>query len=1184
MEVYELAAGRGHRSAIRHALIGLVRASGIVLAWRASLPAHSFRKHCSALGIGIALVLFFFSSHPLLASDLKEPKRVLILYSFEWEQTAAAAALQESLHASLKSRVPNRIEFYSEYLDLTRFSDPGHVDNMVKSLRLRIAPKKLDLILAVGDTALNFVLSNERDLFPGTPIVSLFGQEFKLGPEQRALTTGVQSRIDTTGTLDLALQLQPDTQRVVVVTGDSPDEKFWLQRLRTDFAGYGGRVAFTYLTDLPMEGILARLAELPPHTIVFYPFFIQDARGRFFIPEEALDLIVNTSHVPIYGIYSSYVGHGIVGGRMDALAKNFASMAGLAARVLNGEKPGDIPLIVESSGHDLVDWHQLKRWGISEQRLPPGTVVLFKEPSLWEEYRAYIIGVFFLLILQAGLILALLVQRQHRRQAEKRLMSEKAFSDAVIESLPGVFLMQDETHKNIRWNKESERLAHHPLTTSRLDNVPAKYQSAARQLIRQVFEHGFAPPLEFEVLVQGGGTVFYQFIARRVEFGNKPYIIALGIDISDRKRAEDELRISEARFASAFEYAPIGVALVAPEGRWIKVNRALCELLGYTHEELQAKTFQDVTHPDDLQADLNYVRQILASEIPSYRREKRYLHKSGRVVWVWLSVSLLRDSEGQPLYFISQILDITERKRAEEELKLAEERFAKAFQSNPLGFIISRARDGRILEVNEAFLHMMGYGREELIGKTTIELRIWEGPEERSATIGKLLAVGSIKEEDAKFRTKDGRMRQVRLSAEIVQLQGELCILGLSRDVTEHNLLEEQYRQAQKMEAVGRLAAGIAHDFNNLLGVIIGYSELVSSGLAADSLSYKRVEAIKQAGQRAAALTTQLLAFSRKQTVQPRVVNLNSVVRESEKLLRPTLGEDIELSIILDPKLGQVKADAAQIVQVLMNLSVNARDAMPQGGKLVIETANETVDGETLLDGIPVQPGLYVSLTVRDTGTGMDEATKARIFEPFYTTKSAGKGTGLGLATVYGIVEQNGGSILVNTAVGKGSTFKIYLPRIAEVAETPAVTTAPAKPVRASGTILLVEDEMGLRSVIDESLRQWGYRVLLASNGMEALEVAAEHKGPIQLLITDVIMPFISGPQLAQSLKPLRPEIRVLYISGYTADKFADYPELDPHLALLQKPFKLVDLAQKVRDLLNESRESVSANQSTIQP
>jgi CheY-like chemotaxis protein len=327
-------------------------------------------------------------------------------------------------------------------------------------------------------------------------------------------------------------------------------------------------------------------------------------------------------------------------------------------------------------------------------------------------------------------------------------------------------------------------------------------------------------------------------------------------------------------------------------------------------------------------------------------------------------------------------------------------------------------------------------------------------------------------------------------------------------------------------------------------------------------------------------LTTQLLAFSRKQTPQPRVVNLNSVVKETEKLLRPMLGEDIDRAVVLAPDLGQVKVDAGQIVQVLMNLAVNARDAMSQGGKLIIETANAEVDEGTIGGDIPVRPGRYVLMIVRDTGTGMDEETKARIFEPFYTTKTAEKGTGLGLATVYAIVEQAGGSILVDTGLGNGTTFTIYLPRVDEVAEVLAAQTAPTKRERSFGTILLVEDELGLRSVIDESLRQEGYTVLLAENGMDALDVAAKYQEPIQLLITDVIMPSVSGPQLAQSLKALRPETRVLYISGYTADKFADYPELDPELALLQKPFKLVDLWQKVRDVLNG--ESVSAKQTVV--
>jgi two-component system, cell cycle sensor histidine kinase and response regulator CckA len=1178
MVVPGIATGRGYsRTLLLVASTILVRGiRRIAVAMQTPLYLKLFPQIRFKQPVGMLVAfssLLLFPTYPVFGSDVKEPKRVLILYSFDKEE-GIYAGLDESLRSNLRARLPERVEFYTEYLDLVRFPDPRHADNLVKLLRLRLAEKKPDLIIPISYSALNFLLNSGRNLFPEIPIVALFNErrtgDVKLRIEQLPFVTGVKGKDEPGPTVDLALRLQPDTQRVVVVVGDSPLEKFWLEQLRTDFAAYNGRVTFTYLTGLPMDGILKRVTDLPPHTIILYTFFFQDASGQFFLPEEALDLIVNASHVPVYGIYLPYVGHGVVGGRMDDPEKTGEAVADLAVRVLSGEKAADVPMVVDSSIRDTVDWRQLRRWGISETRLPPGSVVLFKELSIWDHYRPYIVGLFLLLIVEAFLILALLMQRERRKQAEKRLLSEKEFSDAVIESLPGVFFMQDETFKNVRWNKNAENVArYHPADTQPLGNVAEKHRISARRKIREVFEHGVGQT-ELELLGQGGVTHHYQVNAHRVQLEGKLYLLAIGIDSSERKKAEEDLRLSEARFSSAFEYAPIGIALVAPDGRWIKVNRALCDLIGYAPEELQAKTFQDVTHPEDLEADLNYVRQMLAGEIRFYQMEKRYLHKSGRVVWIWLSVSLVRDSDGRPLHFISQIQDITERKRAEEELRYAEERFAKAFQSSPEMCAITTLREPRFIEANDTFLRIMGYERSEVIGTSVEQLRIWPDPEERVALMKKVREGGTAREEDVRFRTKSGKILQVRMSGEIIHLQNEPCLLGLARDVTEQNLLEEQFRQAQKMEAVGRLAGGVAHDFNNLLGVIIGYSELVSSGLAADSVLHRRVEAIKQAGQRAAALTTQLLAFSRKQALQPRVVNLNSVVAETERLLRPLLGEDIERAVVLDPKLGQVKADAGQIVQVIMNLAVNARDAMPNGGKLTIETENVVVDGKTTGEGIPVQPGFYVTLAVGDTGTGMDQETKTRIFEPFYTTKPAGKGTGLGLATVYSIVEQSGGCIFVDTSLGKGTTFKIYLPRIDGVVEAPAVQAPPAKPAQVSGTVLLVEDELGLRTVVDESLRQEGYRVLLAANGMDALQVAERHQGPIQLLITDVIMPFVSGPQLAQSLKMLRPETRVLYISGYTADKFADYPKLDPDLALLQKPFKLVDLAQKVRDLMNQ--------------
>ncbi len=974
---------------------------------------------------------------------------------------------------------------------------------------------------------------------------------------------------------------------------------------------------------------------------------------------------------------------------------------------------------------DLIRFldHTHARWGIGEKLLPSGTRIPHNEPSLWERYPDYIIGLIVVLAVQICLIIFLLLERRKRRRTEEQFRSEKAFSDALFEALPGVVIVQDEKGNNIRWNQNAERVRRfHPRTNGYLANVADESKPLARQLVQEVFKNGTAQG-ELEFLAKEGRTTPFHMSAVRMELEGKRFFIASGIDISKRKRAEEELRLSEERFSAAFEHAPIGVALATPGGRYIKVNLALCQILGYSATELQAKTRSEITHPDDLEDDDERIRQMLAGDRSFQMRDKRYLHQSGRVVWASVSISLVRDKEGQPSYFIVEVQDITGRKkieeslraivegvpsgssadffssmalqlskatgaehaiigelveegepvirplgacsnrtivegvtyklagtpsedairkrtcssypndvadrfpdsdflrqmkvqgyvgiplfdsqkrvlgimaamftapienpqfvesvlqvfsnwtaaeiirsRAESELRLAEERFSTAFRCSPMAFAITTMRDQRFIEANDAFLNLLGYARSKVIGNTVDRLNIWVDPVERVLLLAKVNEVGQAREEAVRFRTKSGSILQIRMSAELVQIQNEMCLLGLARDVTEQNLMEEQFRQAQKMEAMGRLAGGVAHDFNNLLGVIIGYSELLSSGAPKNSVFLKRVEGIKQAAQRAASLTTQLLAYSRKQNLDPRVININSLVAETERLLQPLIGEDVNLKIVQAPKLGHVTADAGQMVQVIMNLAVNARDAMPNGGTLTIETANVHIEEKTHL---PIQPGAYVRLAVIDNGTGMTERTKTRIFEPFYTTKPKGQGTGLGLATVYGIVEQSGGIILVESELGIGTTFEIYLPRVDDAVEGAVLQMPSAEPERTSGTILLVEDEVALQRVVNEGLTEEGYRVLLAGNAEDARRIAEQYDGPIQLLITDIILPAMSGPELVQSLVVSRPEIRVLYMSGYPADKLTRFPKLDPNIPLLRKPFKLAELGQKVRDLMN---------------
>ncbi len=979
------------------------------------------------------------------------PKRVLILYSFDNEE-GLYAGFDRVLRSQLRSGVRDRVEFYTEYLDLVRFPSFSHATNLAKLLKLKFSEQKPDLIVPVSYAAVQFLLGEGKELFPGTPMVALFNvrrlddlsRGIATGTAGRSIT-GVASTDEPARTLDLALRLQPDTRRVAIVVGSSPVENFWIEQLKQDFSTYRQRVEVTYLTGLSMDELLQRVAKLPPHTIILSTFFFEDARGQFFLPEEALDLITRAASVPVYGIYSSYIGHGAVGGRMTNSENVGRKMARLAERVLNGENAASIPIVVDNSAQDTVDWRQLQRWHISEKRLPPSTLELFREPSVWERYRFAIVALIAFCVLETVLVLALLFNVRRGRRAEKALRREKALAHAVIESMPGLFLLQDKAGKNLRWNKNAELLVRYrPETVTGMGNVVEEQREAAQQAKDEILERG-SGHVEVDMLARGGGTVPYYFSGVRVELEGKPYLAAIGLDLTERKRAEEAVRRSEAELRSFVEHAPYGIGTVSvQQDRFLHANPALVKLLRYQSEaELLALTVSRDLYPD---GDAGFRAQPSRADFFS------------GVEFTW------------------------------------------------------RRKDGKPVTVRASGRRSSRPGSEG----GTIEI--------------------------------------------------------IAEDVTAHRMLEEQLRHAQKMEALGQLAGSVAHDFNNLLSVIIGYSELLSANLGSDGPAGVRLATIKKAGQRAASLTSQLLAFSRRQVLQPRVLNLNSLVTETQRMLQRLMGEDIEQKVLLDPVLAKTKADPGQIVQVIMNLAVNARDAMPKGGKLTIKTANTSFKDAVTFSGVAVPPGEYVMLSVSDTGTGMDEETRNRLFEPFFTTKAAGKGTGLGLATVYGVVKQSGGYVFADSELGKGTTFRIYLPRVDQPSKAALSEVAPGKLPQElppeSETLLVVEDEPAFRDLLCEQLRSRGYQVLVASNGVEALQVAEQYKGPIRILITDVIMPQMSGPDLAKGLTKLRGDTDVLYMSGYTDDKLSNILETDPELTLMQKPFQIDDLVRKIQEIL----------------
>jgi two-component system cell cycle sensor histidine kinase/response regulator CckA len=495
--------------------------------------------------------------------------------------------------------------------------------------------------------------------------------------------------------------------------------------------------------------------------------------------------------------------------------------------------------------------------------------------------------------------------------------------------------------------------------------------------------------------------------------------------------------------------------------------------------------------------------------------------------------------------------------------------FAKAFRSSPLAITISTLAEGRYVDVNDAFLQMLNYERMDVVGRTATDLRVWADPEDRVRMLQQLGKASITKGLSTKLRTRSGEMREVNLSAELIELDGVPCVLAVTQDVTEAKRMESQLRQAHRMGAVGRLAGGVAHDFNNILTVIMGYSEVVIDRLGPSHPAANNLGEIKRAAERAASLTRQLLAFSRQQVLYPRVLDLNAVVNHLNQMLLRMIGEDVSLSFRPADPLGHMKADLGQIEQILMNLVVNARDAMPDGGTIVIETSNVQLDDGYRDSHFSVQPGRYVVLSVTDTGCGIDDKTMPHIFEPFFTTKGPGQGIGLGLSTVYGIVKQSDGYIWVYSEPGKGTTLKLYFPRHQENPQPDVHPRPEVESPRGSETILVVEDDEPLRKFTTALLESTGYRVLVATNGEDATTLVSNSAEPINLLLTDVLMPAVNGVELSARLRKLRPGLKVLLMSGYAGDLIARHRSTDPQMMLIEKPFTRHELLEKIRSALH---------------
>jgi PAS domain S-box-containing protein len=772
-----------------------------------------------------------------------------------------------------------------------------------------------------------------------------------------------------------------------------------------------------------------------------------------------------------------------------------------------------------------------------------------------------------------------------RKRAEEALRTEKQRFQTLSEQAPFGMVMidQDGTFKYI--NPKFRELFGYDLTDvpdgktwfRKAYPDPIYRHNVISEWINDLksFKPGVKRPRTFIVTCKNGAEKTINFIPVWLPTGEN---LMACEDITERKRAEEALQESEERYRTILENIEDGYYEVDLPGNFTFFNDSLCRMLGYSKEEMIGMSNQQYTDQENRKKLFQAFNEVYRTGEPTKRFDWEVIRKDRTKLFGEVSASLIKDSKGQPIGFRGIARDITERMMAGEALKKSEVRFQKLFNDAPVGYFEYDV-EGCIIDVNRTELELLGYRLDEMIGQPVWKF-IVEGEAARQQILQKLTGtLPPAQGLERTYRRKDGTTFPVLVGDRILQ-DSEGKIIGirttiqdiseLKRAEEEMRALEEQFRQSQKMEAIGRLGGGIAHDFNNLLTIIKGYSQLSLLDLKESDPLWGNIQEIQKATQRATDLTRQLLAFSRRQILDLKVLDLNTLLRELDKMLRRIIGEDIELVTLLSGDLGRVKIDPGQIEQVIFNLAVNARDAMPSGGKLIIETANVELDKEYANAHIGVVPGRYVRLSVSDTGFGMSREVREKVFEPFFTTKDKGKGTGLGLSTVYGIVKQSSGNIWVYSEPGHGTTFKIYLPRVEEELDTLQGQDETESSSRGSETVLLVEDEPLVRDLAHRILSQQGYKVLEAANGEEALRVVQEHIGEkIHLLLTDVVMPQMGGKELADQLKLLRPDVKVLYTSGYTDDAIVHHGVLEPGTHFLQKPFSPKTLSHKVREVLD---------------
>ena len=1021
--------------------------------------------------IAAALTVVYLLAPGPVEARAGQRRRVLIVNSyhegFQWTDDQVAGA-RNVLAAAIDD-----LELYVEYMDTKRIVYEGQYrDLLSRTLRFKYKGVKLDAIIATDDNALQLVMTLHEDVFAQVPVVfcgiNSYDPSLLVG---RKHFTGLIEVLDIMPTIDLALKLHPRTRKVVVVVDDTPTG----MAQRRDVAAVAARykdLQFEYLKgeDLTHAELLGKLAKLDSDAIVLLTVWLRDKTGAFLAPETEGPRISESSPVPVYGIIDMYLGHGIVGGKVLNSRTHGRIAAEMVVRILRGEKPADIPVVIESVNPYMFDCRQLDRWGIDEDDLPEGSTFLNRSFSFYEEYRA---------------------------------------------------------------------------------------------LIWQVIS-------AFAVLVLG--------------------LLVLGANIIRRKRAQEDLRKSEEQFRRFAEASSYGFGMGELSGTVIFANAALLRIVGEESQEtFLGKSFFQYYRPDDAE---RLRQEILPSVLDKgqWVGEVPILSARGNLIATEQNIFLIRDEKGTPRMVGNILTDITERKRAQGALRESEAKFTTAFRAAPTLMLITRLKDGHIIDVNHAFARVFGYHRDELLGRKTIELDLWERVEQRAMFTEEIKKYGKADSLEVTVRTKTGQVRWMLLSGEAVDLGGERCLITVANDITDRKRAEEQrlglerqVQHAQKLESVGVLAGGIAHDFNNILTVILGNADLAMYDLSPRAPAREYIREVLKASRRAAELAKQMLAYSGKGRFVVEPIDLGQLVSEMAHLLEVSISKKVTLTYNFADDLPAIDGDATQVRQVVMNLITNASEAIGnKNGAIalstgVVECDRAYLDGvdETLRAGLdePLPEGLYVCLEVADTGCGMDGETIAKVFDPFFTTKFTGRG--LGMAAVLGIVRGHQGAVKIYSESGKGTTFKILMPANDSPdrgAGSPKRDMGDAEAWHGRGTVLIADDEESVRAVGHRMLNTMGFDVLAASDGREAVETFATHADEIVCVLLDLTMPHMDGEEAFGELTRIRPDVAVILCSGYNQQEATRRFAGKGLAGFVQKPYSLAKLRETLMHVLTDDK------------